>query len=75
MLLLLAIIFIGMASLVLEMSLGEPPPGVAPVREGWWLMVGPLALAALVLLLGVYLPQPLRVALAAAAAELGGGAP
>jgi hydrogenase-4 component F len=74
-LVLLAIIFVGMASLVLEMSLGEPAPGVARVRESRWLLVGPLVLAAVVLLLGVYLPAPLRAALAGAARGLGGGAP
>jgi hydrogenase-4 component F len=74
-LLLLAIIFVGMASLVLEMALGEPDPGVERVAESRWLLVGPVALAAAVLFLGVYLPAPLRVALAGAAAGLGGGAP
>jgi hydrogenase-4 component F len=74
-LLLLAIIFVGMATLVLEMSLGEPGPGVSPVRESGWLVVGPLALAAVVLILGVYIPAPLRAALAGAAAGLGGGSP
>jgi hydrogenase-4 component F len=74
-LLLLAIIFVGMASLVLEMSLGEPAPGTQRVAESRWLVVGPVALAATVLVLGVYLPAPLRAALAGAAAGLGGGAP
>jgi hydrogenase-4 component F len=74
-LLLLAIIFVGMATLVLEMSLGEPGPGVSPVRESGWLVVGPVALAAVVLILGVYIPAPLRAALAGAAAGLGGGSP
>jgi hydrogenase-4 component F len=74
-LLLLAIIFVGMAALVLGMSLGEPAPGVAPVRESAWLLVGPLVLGAAVLMLGVYLPGPLRDALAGAAVGLGGSAP
>jgi hydrogenase-4 component F len=74
-LLLLAIIFVGMASLVLEMSLGEPGPGVERAPESRWLVVGPVVLATAVLVLGVYLPAPLRAALAGAAAGLGGGAP
>ena len=74
-LLLLAIIFVGMASLVLEMSLGDLPPGAKRVRESRWLVVGPVALAAAVLMLGLYLPAPLRAALAGAAAGLGGGSP
>ncbi|MBX6363506.1 MAG: hydrogenase [Gemmatimonadetes bacterium] len=74
-LLLLAIIFVGMAALVLEMALGEPEGGAAPVRENRWLLVGPLALAAAVLLLGVYIPAPLHDVMARAAAGLGGSAP
>jgi hydrogenase-4 component F len=95
--LLLALIFAGMAALVLEMTLaegteggegatsnevaegGEPAPGApAPpraARESRWLLASPLALAALVLMLGFYIPGPLRAVLARAAAALGGGAP
>jgi hydrogenase-4 component F len=75
MLLLLAVIFIGMAALVLEMALGEAPADTVRVRESRWLLVGPTVLAALVLMLGVYIPGPLQDALARAAAALGGGAP
>ncbi|MBX6331915.1 MAG: hydrogenase [Gemmatimonadaceae bacterium] len=75
MLLLLAVIFIGMAVLVLEMALGEAPAGAERVRESRWLLVGPTVLAALVLMLGVYIPGPLQNALARAAVALGGGAP
>ena len=74
-LLLLAVIFVGMASLVLGMALGEPAPGTPVVRESAWLVAGPMALAAIVLLLGVYIPAPLHDALARAAAALGGSAP
>lgn len=74
-LLLLAVIFVGMASLILEMALGEPEDGAAVVRESWWLVAGPIALAAMVLLLGVYIPAPLRELLARAATSLGGSAP
>lgn len=75
MLVLLAVIFIGMAVLVMNVALGEPAPDVRPVRESAWLLVGPLALAGLVLLLGVYLPGPLQATLAHAAVALGGRVP
>jgi hydrogenase-4 component F len=71
-LLLLAVIFIGMAALILEMALGEPPPTQQPIR---WLVAGPVALAAMVLVLGLYLPAPLRGALASAATALSGSVP
>jgi hydrogenase-4 component F len=75
MLLFLAAIFIGMATMILGMALGEPPPGTAPVRENRWLLIGPLVLASAVLLLGVYIPAPLQDVLARAAAALGGSVP
>lgn len=75
MLFLLAVIFVGMAALILEMALGEPPDQRAPMRESRWLLVGPVALAAAVLMLGVYLPAPLRAVLDQAAAALGGSSP
>jgi hydrogenase-4 component F len=74
-LLFLAIIFVGMAGLVLGMALGEPEPGQVPVRESAWLVAGPVALAAAVLMLGVYIPGPLHEVLARAATALGGTAP
>jgi hydrogenase-4 component F len=75
MLLALAIIFVGMAALVLGIALGEPPPGVVPVRESPWLLVGPMVLAAAVLMLGVHIPGPLHDVLARAAVALGGRSP
>jgi hydrogenase-4 component F len=77
----LAVIFVGMAALVLGMVLGEPTTptvgdlGAAPVRESGWLVAGPVALAALVLMLGFYIPGPLRDVLTRAAMALGGTAP
>ena len=77
-LLALAIIFVGMAALVLGIALGEPPPpttgteGRPVVRESPWLLMGPIALAAVVLLLGIYIPEPLQVVLTRAAAARGG---
>jgi len=75
---LLAIIFIGIARMMLEVVYGEPAPAGESDRlrgERPWLLVGPFALAALLLMLGVYIPVPLHDALAKAARALGGFAP
>jgi hydrogenase-4 component F len=77
MVLLLTIVFVGLAVMVLGMLLGEPAPasrGPAAPRSVW-LVGGPIALAALSLMLGLYLPPPLRRVLAEAAASLGGQVP
>jgi formate hydrogenlyase subunit 3/multisubunit Na+/H+ antiporter MnhD subunit len=71
---LLAVIFVGIARLLLELLLGASSKS-APERESPWLVLGPAALAAIVLLLGVYIPSPLHAALSKAAASLGGSAP
>jgi hydrogenase-4 component F len=75
MLILLAIIFVGMAVLILDMVLGQPTRQSGPVRESRWLVIGPAVLAATVLMLGVYIPSPLRAALERAALALGGASP
>lgn len=80
MLAVLAIIFVGMAALVLGIALGEPTPDAPErrsvgVRESPWLVAGPLALAAIVLALGIYIPAPLQEVLRRAADALGGTAP
>jgi hydrogenase-4 component F len=75
MLVLLAVIFIGMASVILEVAYGEPDRALPKARESGWLVGGPLALAAGVLLLGLYIPPALHDVLSRAAASLGGGAP
>src|ERR1700720_1821745 len=54
---------------------GAAPAGTAAAAESRWLVASPLALAALVLMLGFYIPGPLREVLAGAAAALGGGVP
>ena len=74
-LVLLAVIFVGMAALILDMALGSPPQSVAPVRESRWLVIGPAVLAAAVLVLGIYIPTPLHDVLARAALALGGSVP
>jgi hydrogenase-4 component F len=74
---LLAVIFVGIARMVLEMVLGEPgiPLAKSPDRDRPWMILGPLVLAGLVLMLGSYLPPPLQEQLGRAAAALGGGPP
>lgn len=76
-LVLLAIIFVGMAAMILEMVYAPAEGGTTPARrqERPWLVVAPALLAILVLGLGVYLPEPLTDALSSAAAVLGGRAP
>jgi len=71
---LLTIVFIGMARMILEVVYGEPNPA-EPAGETAPLVAGPVALAAIVLMLGGYLPGPLRVLLGQAAVALGGAAP
>jgi hydrogenase-4 component F len=79
-LVLLSIIFAGIGGMLLgvvyggregERGAGEAESG----RDSVWLVSGPLALAAIVLMLGVYIPAPLRASLADAARMLGGSAP
>jgi hydrogenase-4 component F len=76
---LLVIIFAGIGGMLLGIVFGEPvvdeEKEAGRRLESGWLIAGPLALAALILLLGVYIPLPLRVSLADAARALGGGAP
>lgn len=75
---LLAVIFVGIAAMILEMVLGVPGNLGArsgPREERTGLVLAPAVLALLVLGLGLYLPAPLAAALAEAAAVLGGRAP
>jgi hydrogenase-4 component F len=72
---LLAIIFVGMASVVLEVVYA-PAEHPAPVaRESLMLVGGPVLLLAAVLVLGLYVPPPLHRVLTAAAQGLGIPAP
>jgi hydrogenase-4 component F len=77
----LALAFIGMASVVINMAYGTPekhavsgtapcPPCTIPEREPLWSIVPPLALLVAVLVLGVYLPPALADVLHRAAAIL-----
>jgi hydrogenase-4 component F len=60
-LVLLAIIFVGMAGSVLVMTQGPVtgPVRPSPRREGWWSVMPPLVLCLLVLTLGLYIPPRL----------------
>lgn len=71
-LLFLSAIFVGMASTVLGMAQGMPAGNKARpgTSESPLTIVSPLVLGALVLLLGIYLPPPLRTTLEEAARML-----
>jgi hydrogenase-4 component F len=68
----LALIFIGIASMILGMLYGEraSPSPTRPVHEGPWLLIGPATLAFGALVLGVVIPGPLQDLLTRAAAAL-----
>lgn len=88
---LLAIIFVGIAGMLLEMCYGDPEPDNArehspdeafhssapapPRKESGWLIAGPAALGAAVLMLGLYIPPRLHAVLERGAVLLGGTAP
>jgi hydrogenase-4 component F len=76
-LILLSVIFVGIGGMLLGVVFGERAGNddERAGRESAWLITGPLVLAAIVLLLGVYIPGPLRVSLVDAARLLGGGPP
>jgi hydrogenase-4 component F len=76
--LLLAVIFVGIAAMILEMVYGARQPDAVPPgrsEDRPWLVIAPAALSLLVLGLGLYLPPPLAAALSAAAKSLGGRTP
>jgi hydrogenase-4 component F len=71
-LVLLAVIFVGMAGVVLDTAQGDPgAEGPTPRREPLWAVAPPAAFAAAVLVLGLWVPAPLRAVLERAAAALG----
>jgi hydrogenase-4 component F len=72
---LLAVIFVGMARPILDLLYGPVSVTGASPRAGGLRLAGPIVLALLVLLLGVYLPVGLREVLASATASLGGVVP
>jgi hydrogenase-4 component F len=68
---LLAVIFIGIASVVLEVVYAPAETPAKPVRESPLLVGGPVLLLLAVLVLGLYVPPPLHRVLVAAAQGLG----
>ncbi|HEY3488894.1 MAG TPA: proton-conducting transporter membrane subunit [Candidatus Deferrimicrobiaceae bacterium] len=72
-LLLLTIVFIGMASTVLPLVMGEPPEGLekSPYRDRVLTVAPPLCLMGVVLMLGLWIPGPLMTLLRDGAALLG----
>lgn len=78
-LVLLAVIFVGIGGMLLKIVFGGATPSTpddAPrTRESALMLVGPIGLAVLVIMLGVYIPPPLQVYLAHAARMLGGAIP
>lgn len=76
-LLLLALVFLGMAPIVLRIVLGDPPARLPGSTHGERLLTvaPPFVLLLLVALLGLWLPAPLLKLLQQAAALLRGGCP
>jgi hydrogenase-4 component F len=73
-LVLLVLVFVGMATVILRMAQGSPR-GTTPrpkQNEAWLSILPPVGLAAAVLVLGVYIPAPLNRVLHLAASALGG---
>jgi hydrogenase-4 component F len=69
----LLLVFVGMAGIVIRMSLGQPAPEQGPVRTDPWCVVPPMVFGALAMILGLYVPVPLQQLLQHAAALFGGG--
>jgi hydrogenase-4 component F len=74
-LVLLALIFIGIAAMILETLYGTAATAPRVARESVWLLAGPATLALGALALGVMIPGPLHELLSRAAVALGGAAP
>ena len=68
----LALVFVGMAGIVVRMSLGDPDPHQPPVRTDTWCVVPPMICGGLALVLGFYVPEGLLRLLNNAAALIGG---
>jgi hydrogenase-4 component F len=72
-LLLLALIFVGMATIVLRMAQGEPSVAATLKADSWLAVVPPALLVFVVLILGIWIPPMLDELLRGAATALGGG--
>jgi hydrogenase-4 component F len=74
----LAVIFVGIAGMIIDVLYRDAsgtPDAENGAREAVGSVLGPAALAGLVLLFGLYLPGALQAVLARAAHSLGGVAP
>jgi len=71
-LVLIGLVFVGMAGVVLNMLQGLPPENEKRRAEPALSIAPPIALGVALLLLGLYLPSPLRDVLQSAARALGG---
>ena len=69
----LALVFVGMAGIMIRMSLGEPDPHEPPVHTDAWCVVPPMVCGSLALVLGFYIPEGMQRLLQHAAALIGGG--
>lgn len=69
-LLFLAIVFIGMGATVLSATQGEPDEQPAQFFDRPLLYISPLCFMVIILIIGVYIPEPLQAALHRAAALL-----
>jgi hydrogenase-4 component F len=69
--LLLTVIFVGMAAVILEVLYRPADTPAPPVRESLLLVAGPVVLLVAVLVLGLYVPAPLNRVLLDAARGLG----
>lgn len=76
---LLSVIFVGIGGMFLRIVFGGrttvPLENTQYGSESAWMLAGPLALAALVVTLGLYIPRALQASLADAARLLGGTTP
>lgn len=68
----LALVFVGMSRIVLQMTLGDEPPSADKRPERWTEILPPAGLITLSLALGLYLPPYFERALRAAAVLTGG---
>jgi hydrogenase-4 component F len=68
----LALIFIGMATSFLHMAQGAPPKPIIRTGESLLSILPPAVFAAVVLVLGIYIPPPLLDLLRRLAHSLGG---
>jgi hydrogenase-4 component F len=68
----LTLVFVGMAGIIIRMSLGEPDPQQPPVRTDAWCVVPPMVCGGLALVLGFYIPEGMQRLLHHAAALIGG---